>query len=68
MITKELLESKIAEMQQTIAIHNGAIQFAEYLLSVIAETPADEMTLDDFAQAVGGNGASAEILPVGETK
>jgi hypothetical protein len=59
MINKELLEQKIAEMKATIATYNGAIQFAEYLLSTIEEQ--ESVTLSQFAEAVGGKGATAQI-------
>ena len=62
-ISAELLKQKIAEMQNTIATYNGAIQFAEYLLSVLDEDDTG-MPIGEFAQAVGGNGATAEIQAV----
>lgn len=62
MITKELLEQKIAEMKETIAAYNGAIQFAEYLLSVGKEK--ESVTLSQFAEAVGGKGATAQVMEI----
>ena len=59
MITKEFLEGKRAEIQETIAVHNGAVQFIDYLLSVLDGN--DGMPIDEFAQMVGGNGATAEM-------
>lgn len=62
-ITKDILQTKIAEMKTTIVAYNGAIEFAEYLLSIIDDN-VNTMSVDDFAQAVGGNGATAEIAPL----
>ena len=61
-VTAELLRQKIAEMQATITAYNGAIEFAEYLLSVLDEN--DGMPVGEFAQMVGGNGATAEMQEV----
>jgi len=67
-ITAEMLRQKIAEMQATVAAHTGAIEICQYFLAVLAENDgggggvANEMTADEFAQAVAGNGAVVESI------
>ena len=62
MITAEYLNEQIASMQAVITAHQGAIEFANHLLSVLEGDKS--MTVDEFAQAVGGPGATAEIQPL----
>ena len=67
-ITVELLKKKIEELtaqrDNALAVHQqatGAIILAEHLLDILQQEPAkDSMTLQEFAEAVGG--ISAEIV------
>ena len=67
-ITAELLKEKIRELtvqrDNALAVHQqatGAIILAEHLLETLQREPAkDHMTLQEFAEAVGG--VSAEIV------
>lgn len=61
-ITAEYLKEQIAQLERVIIANSGAIEFAQHLLSVIENNNA--MTVSDFAQAIGGNGATAEITPL----
>jgi len=61
-ISAEYLRQQIAGMRETIASFQGAIQFAEHLLGELERTE-DGISLDEFAEAVGGAGATAEITP-----
>lgn len=78
-ITAEVLRTKIAgmqrsiqELQATIAAYNGAIEFAEHLLQVLEEpgsavVNADgNMTVTQFAELIGGPGASATVVANGQ--
>lgn len=64
MITRQYLEQRIAELRLTIALHNGAIQFAELLLEELAkeERPGGNgaISAQDFAEMVAGPGAKVE--------
>ena len=67
-ITAELLREKIKELSaqrdNALAVHQqatGALILAEHLLELFHKEPAtDQMTLQEFAEAVGG--VSAEIV------
>jgi len=59
-ITESYLRAKIAEMQATITAYSGAIEFANHLLEVLASQDTS-MTVDEFAEAVAGAGATAEM-------
>lgn len=65
MITRGYLERHIAEMKNTIVAYNGAIEFAEHLLTVI-DNAQDVMTPGEFAKTIGGDGATVKIEPVME--
>ena len=62
-ITKEFLQDHIAQMQAQIAAYTGALQFAESLIERLDQKD-EEMTVDEFAEMVGGNGATGEIIPL----
>ena len=57
-ITAQYLRDEIAKMQQVVIAHNGAIEFAEHLLSQIESD--DGMPVADFAEMIAGNGARVE--------
>ena len=57
-ISAEYLRNEIAKMQQVVIAHNGAIEFAEHLLSQVEND--DGMPVADFAEMVAGNGARVE--------
>ena len=61
-ITAEYLQERIAELRLTIALHNGAIQFAEHLLQQLEEERAEtgDLTAEQFAEMVAGPGARVE--------
>lgn len=67
-ITVELLKNKIEELSvqrdNALALHQqatGALILAEHLLELLQKEPAkDQMTLQEFAEAMGG--VSAEIV------
>lgn len=67
-ITAELLKEKIKELSaqrdNALAVHQqatGALILAEHLLELLQKEPAkDHMTLQEFAEAMGG--VSAEIV------
>lgn len=60
-ITAELLRAKIAEMQATVTLHQGAIQFAEFLLNELEGDGDDALSMEQVAEMVGGPGATAEV-------
>ena len=67
-ITVELLQEKIRELtaqrDNALAVHQqatGAIILAEHLLGVLQQdAPKDHLTLQEFAEAMGG--VSADIV------
>lgn len=62
MITAEYLKEQIAQMEAVITAHRGAIEFANHLLSVLDGAPTPEsLTVDEFAELVGGPGAVAKM-------
>lgn len=60
-VDKDTLQKHIAEMKVLILKYQGAIDFAEYLLSMAD----DAIPLDELAQQVGGNGATVEVIENG---
>ena len=59
-ITAEMLREEIAKMERVVMAHNGAIEFAQHLLS---QLEVDEgMPADKFAEMVAGNGAQVESI------
>lgn len=62
MITAEYLRAQIAQMEAVIVANRGAIEFAQHLLGMLEQ---DGMPMAEFAEAIGGNGAHAEIQPAG---
>jgi len=61
-ITVDYLLKNIEFMQNQIIAYQGTIQFAESLIQYLQQS--NEMTLDEFAEIVGGEGSTAEINPV----
>ena len=61
-ITREMLQAHIEAMKASIAGYQGAIQFAEMLLETLDDGPAS-LSVDEFAEMIGGPGATAEIEP-----
>ena len=59
-ISAEYLRAEIAKMQQVVTAHNGAIEFAQHLLSQVEND--DGMPVDEFAEMIAGNGATAEVI------
>lgn len=67
-LTVELLKEKIRELSaqrdNALAVHQqatGAIILAEHLLDILQkDAPKDHLTLQEFAEAMGG--VSAEIV------
>lgn len=68
-ITREYLENhiaamraRLAEAQAQAAGYNGALQFAELLLAELGAAPeGDGLSVGEFAEMVGGPGATAEM-------
>ena len=59
-ITAEMLHEEIAKMERVVLAHNGAIEFAQFLLSQIVAD--DGIPADKFAEMVAGNGAMVESI------
>lgn len=74
MITIEALRAEIANLVQQrqaamVTMHqaDGAITLARALLDML-QNEEDGIALNDLAQAIGGNGATATIEPVKKEK
>ena len=58
-ITAEMLREEIAKMQAVVTAHNGAIEFAQHLLS---QHETEGVPVSEFAEMVAGNGAKVESI------
>ncbi len=59
MVTREYLTAHIERMKTQIVAYNGAIEFAEFLLS---QTEPDGLPIQQLAEAIAGPGATAEVM------
>ncbi len=69
MINRAYLEDHIRHMRELVAGYNGAIEFATMLLGQLEpqEQPGDGLSIGEFAEMVGGEGATAEIMENGQS-
>jgi hypothetical protein len=63
MIDRAMLETKRAQLLETILLHQGGVQMIDHLLGLLDNDPtAGAMSIDELARHVGGNGSTAEII------
>lgn len=68
MLSRDWLHDRRRELAEQIILNQGAIQMIDLVLGQMAESEPEALTVADFAQAIAGNGATAEVVNVGESK
>lgn len=61
-ITKELLMEKRQSLVEAVIINQGGIQMIDHLLVLLEDEEQDALSMEQVAQMVGGNGATAEVV------
>lgn len=59
-ITREYIQRHMLTIEKQIAAYQGAYQLCEQMLRDF-DKPEDELTVNDFAEMVGGPGARATV-------